>query len=89
MHAYVAWTQRPCEVEETYPRFEGLSPVVLNLLEGVRSPFPLSPWLASDLNFSAFASPPYNALLLARSGKTQLFSALRWVRLTTGSNNKD
>lgn len=35
VHAYVSWTQRPCQLEQMYPRFEGLDPVVVNLLEGV------------------------------------------------------
>ena len=35
VHEYVAWTQRPCQLEQMYPSFEGLDPVVVHLLQGV------------------------------------------------------
>lgn len=35
VRAYVAWTQRSLQLERMYTRFEGLDPVVVDLLEGV------------------------------------------------------
>ncbi|KAF8558604.1 kinase-like protein [Imleria badia] len=35
VRAYVAWTQRPCQLEQMYPRFEGVDPLVVDLLEGL------------------------------------------------------
>ncbi|KAG8216165.1 kinase-like domain-containing protein [Butyriboletus roseoflavus] len=50
VRAYVAWTQRPCQLEEeTYPRFEGLDPVVLGLVEGLLQVNPSVRYSLNDL----------------------------------------
>lgn len=82
VHTYVAWTQRPCQLEQMYPRFEGLDPVIVNLLEGVSLVFvSCCRFGVSDMKYSAFAGPTFNPLFLRRPGKTRLFSALQRVCL--------
>lgn len=51
VHTYVAWAQRPCQVEQTYAMFKGLDPTVVNLLEGVGLVFVTATSILSDVNF--------------------------------------
>ncbi|KAF8843518.1 kinase-like protein [Paxillus ammoniavirescens] len=35
VHGYVSWTKRHCRLTQIYPKFEGLAPNVVSLLEGL------------------------------------------------------
>ncbi|KAH0831294.1 kinase-like domain-containing protein [Lanmaoa asiatica] len=49
VHAYVDWTQRPCQLEQVYSMFDGLDPVVVNLMEGLLQIQPSIRYSLNDL----------------------------------------